>query len=89
LIDPNHDKVLELFHYRCVCCNKPADCVHEIVPRSRRPKTWMEIDNRVALCMVCHAWAHSRGAKTSAPELIRLRQKRLRDYESDYRTDSF
>jgi 5-methylcytosine-specific restriction endonuclease McrA len=73
----DRDLVLRLFNYRCVRCNKPAVVVHEIVPKSRRPKTWMELENRIALCADCHYWAHQRGAKSSAPELQRLRSERL------------
>ena len=75
--DLGREEVLRLFNYRCVRCNKPAVVVHEIVPKSRRPKTWMEIENRVPLCDECHFWAHQRGAKSSAEELKRLRSERL------------
>jgi 5-methylcytosine-specific restriction endonuclease McrA len=80
-LDSYHNYVLEIFHYRCVRCGRPTRCVHEIVPRSRRPKTWMLPDNRVAICTACHLWAHSKGARTSAPELEILRRQRLEEYE--------
>lgn len=67
------DKVLDHFGNRCVRCRSVAVVVHEIVPRSRRPRDWWLLENRVALCAVCHDWAHSRGAKSSAEELRRLR----------------
>jgi len=87
-LDSNHDKVLEIFHHRCVRCGRPSEIVHEIVPRSRRPKTWMDIDNRVVLCVDCHDWAHHRGAKTSAKELNYYRIKRIIEYARTDRSGS-
>lgn len=78
--DIYHEGVLELFHHRCVRCNRPSEWVHEIVPRSRRPKTWMLPENRVILCAPCHVWAHRYGAKSSAEELLALRGKRILEY---------
>ena len=65
--------VLRYYHYRCVRCKKSAVVVHEITPRSLRPKNWWLLENRVALCAECHSWAHERGAKSSAEELETLR----------------
>jgi len=78
--DIYHNDVLELFHHRCIKCPRPTEIVHEIVPRSRRPKTWMSPENRVSLCSECHSWAHERGARASAEELTFLREKRLLEY---------
>lgn len=69
------EKILQHFHNRCVRCKKPAKVVHEIIPRSRRPRTWMAFENRVPLCENCHFWAHKHGAKSSADELRRLRDE--------------
>lgn len=70
-------QIFNMFGNRCVRCNRLAVTIHEIVPKSRRPKTWMEIENRVPLCLECHEYAHSRGAKSSAEELTRLRREKL------------
>lgn len=72
--------VLDLFHHRCVRCGKSSESVHEIVPRSRLPKTWMLPENRVVLCFECHFWSHRYGAKSSAEELFILRKKRILEY---------
>ena len=61
------------YNNRCVRCNKPAEVIHEIIPKSRRPYTWMDIQNRVPLCVDCHNWAHTVGSRTAQPELIRLK----------------
>lgn len=79
-VDLYRELVLDEFHHRCVRCGKPSEIVHEIVPKSRRPKTWMLPENRVVLCNECHTWAHHRGASTSAEELILLRKQRLEEY---------
>lgn len=80
LYDPFRRMVLEELRCRCVRCGKYSETVHEIVPKSRRPKTWMQPENRVVLCIECHVWAHSKGAKSSAEELTRLRKQRLEEY---------
>jgi len=80
IADCYHDEVLELFRHKCVRCGRHTYIVHEIVPKSRLPKTWMMPENRVPLCDLCHAWAHQRGAASSAQELRELRTKRLLEY---------
>ena len=80
IADCYYDVVMEMFHHKCVRCGRRADSVHEIVPRSRLPKTWMLPENRVAICLTCHFWAHQKGAASSADELRRLREKRLLEY---------
>ena len=57
------------------CWSEIATSVHEIEPRSKRPRTWHFIDNRVPLCTACHEWAHSVGTKQSAKELRRRRDE--------------
>ena len=75
------DYVLEYFSRRCVRCNRMAVTVHEIVPRSKRPRDWWVLDNRIALCADCHDYAHSRGASSSADEMRRLRDAYERSRE--------
>ena len=62
-LDTLSDKeILEFFLYRCLL--NPAHkavVVHEIVPRSQRPKTWRKFENRVALCHECHDKIHREG----------------------------
>ena len=52
--DSNYDVVWDSFKGTCVLCYGAATSIHEIVPRSKIPATWMEIDNRVTLCNSCH-----------------------------------
>lgn len=78
----SNQEVIDLFRGKCVRCRKSAKTVHEIVPRSLAPKTWMKLSNRVPLCDECHEWAHSRGTNNSAEELTRLREQRLSEYAS-------
>lgn len=78
----SNQEVIDLFRGKCVRCRKPTKTVHEIVPRSLAPKTWMKLENRILLCPDCHEWAHSRGTNNSAEELIRLREQRLSEYAS-------
>ena len=78
--DCYYDMIMDMFHHKCVRCGRPAVNIHEIIPRSRLPKEWVLPENRVAVCAECHAWAHSRGAASSADELRELRKKRLLEY---------
>ena len=80
MTDCYYDIVMDMFHHKCARCGKVAVNVHEIVPKSRLPKEWVLPENRIALCLECHAWAHSRGAASSADELRELRKKRLLEY---------
>ena len=61
------------FGDRCARCGQPSIVLHEIVPKSKRPKTWDTPDNRIPLCVDCHLLAHSRGTKKSKDELTLLR----------------
>ena len=54
LRDKNWQAVWDMYKGICVLCLKPASGVHEIVPRSKLPAGWNEIDNRVPLCSECH-----------------------------------
>ena len=69
------------FNGRCARCGNVAIVLHEIVPKSKRPRTWKAKGNRISLCNDCHIWAHSRGTNGSRTELQHLR------YNSKYRTE--
>ncbi len=76
--------IFELFHFKCVRCEQKAITLHEIHPKSLRPKTWMLPENRVPVCHKCHQWAHRAGTKTSYPILGVLQQWRLREYATQH-----
>ena len=65
--------IFALFSYRCAKCGESAVTLHEIVPKSKRPKTWNEPSNRIPLCNKCHNFCHARGAKRVRDELRQLR----------------
>jgi len=62
LWDEEEQKIWKFFDYKCLKCGRPGDVIHEIVPKSRAPKTWKEFGNRVLLCVECHEWVHWMGA---------------------------
>lgn len=65
--------VLDLFNNCCARCHGTPVVVHEIIPKSKKPKDWWISENRIPLCASCHQWAHSKGYKYSQEELQRLR----------------
>lgn len=65
--------IFECFGYRCARCRKPATTLHEIVPKSKRPRDWDEKENRIPLCNECHTLVHSKGAINFEKELLNLR----------------
>jgi len=75
---PENSIVYDLYRINgvvyCVnCWINHASCIHELIPRSKRPKDWHDIDNRVPLCAACHHNAHQVGTANSAPT-IRMRR---------------
>lgn len=70
---PEEQAIFDEFGGRCARCGKPAVTLHEIVPKSRRPKTWDKQENRIPLDNDCHIWAHYRGTKRTRDELRNLR----------------
>lgn len=76
----NIEKVRKMYHERCIRCGKSSRIVHELVPKSKRPKDWWEIDNMVVLCPECHNWAHNIGTTNSKEILVFSAQRRLRQY---------
>lgn len=73
-------EIFEEFHFKCIRCLEPAIVLHEDEPKSLRPKTWREKENRSPLCKDCHSWAHYRGTKISRPILKVLKKLRLQEY---------
>ena len=43
----------------CWCLAQYANAVHEIEPKSKRPKDWDTLENRVPICTICHDLIHS------------------------------
>lgn len=79
LWSPDEQAIFDEFSGRCARDGKIAVVLHEIVPKSRRPKTWNTPENRIPLCVDCHIWAHQYGTRRSKQELTRLR------HDSKYR----
>ena len=73
LDDPTWQEVWDLFEGICVLCYGKAGSIHEIEPRSRRPKDWWELNNRVALCTYCHNQIHE-GNPLRYVEILRIKR---------------
>ncbi len=72
------EAIMDMFNGMCaVHLTHPAVCIHEIVPRSKAPKTWMEPENRIPLCHEAHELVHQQGTRRSAALLIAAREKAL------------
>lgn len=57
------DEVWEELHGVCVLCLRPASSIHEIIPRSKLPKSaLLDKENRVTLCQLCHAMVEDQGS---------------------------
>lgn len=62
-------EIFALYKGKCILyavsanCQKRAVTLHEIIPKSKRPKTWNTPDNRVPVCAECHRMIHDKGAK--------------------------
>ena len=71
-----------MFGKKCGNCHvRIATVVHEMVPRSKLPGAWNEIDNQIPLCLDCHEWVHSVvGTSIAEPILIRNRKFHLEFY---------
>ena len=79
IIETTADRELIYAIYRvngvsmCVSCiTELATEIHEIQPRSQRPKDWDEVENRVPLCGKCHRFYHHKGTRKT--------EKLLRDH---------
>lgn len=80
LWDEEEQKIWKFFDYKCLNCYMNGDVIHEIVPKSRAPKTWMKFENRVLLCVECHDLVHKCGAGAMEEYLTKLRNKWEEDY---------
>ena len=65
--------IFDEFDGRCARCGNTAIVLHEIVPKSKRPKTWNTPENRIPLDNDCHILAHMKGTRASRDELQYLR----------------
>lgn len=67
--DPVRQAVWEIYRGRCIICLGQGHDVHEIVPRSLAPQTWMAPENRVVLCREHHTQVHNEGTRAWAERL--------------------
>ena len=77
--DPEYKKIWSMFKGRCVVCQHPGNCIHEIIPRSHGEGT-MATENRVVLCDACHDKVHHDGALKWQFRLQEFREERLIAY---------
>lgn len=71
----NREEIVKLFRGRCLINpGHSGIAVHEIIPRSQKPKTWNELSNQVLLCNDCHVRIHREGARNWVERLTKLRQ---------------
>ena len=79
-LQTNRQYIRNLYGNRCVRCGRAqAGVVHEIEPRSMRPKDWFAVENCVVLCSECHEHIHQHGSQNFADEL-RNAQARVLGY---------
>ena len=69
--------ILQLYQNKCIICGDKSVTIHEIVPKSKRPRTWKTLENCVPVCHDCHETAHKYGYKNSKPVLEYWRDKRM------------
>ena len=60
--DDDEIAIFRLFNFRCLVCPRTAVVLHEIIPKSKAPKTWNRPENKVPLCAECHEEIHRHGA---------------------------
>jgi 5-methylcytosine-specific restriction endonuclease McrA len=69
----NRLQIMRLFKWRCALNpSHAANTVHEIVPRSLRPKNWWDTDNMIPLCWNCHDDVHRQGTRNFANKLRKI-----------------
>jgi len=77
--DVTYKTVMNIHHGECVLCHASFGVtVHEIIPRSLAPKTWMEVENRVPLCSVCHEKIHNMSKRDREALLYPARDRALK-----------
>lgn len=63
--------IFRLFNFMCgVCRISPAVTLHEIHPKSKRPKTWKEPKNRIPVCSSCHDRIHKEGINAKTIKIL-------------------
>lgn len=73
-------EIFALYGGKCILagvsnkCQKIAVTLHEIIPKSKRPKTWNTPENRVPICNNCHRMIHDNGAKNYVSVLTDLQK---------------
>lgn len=77
---PIEQRVWETFQYSCIVCLHHADVIHEIEPKSKRPKDWWKFENRALLCIQCHYTVHAESSRVWRKRLIEFRDLRLKQY---------
>lgn len=84
MIKSDNKTIKTIFKNRCIMCNKIADHVHEIIPKSLT-KEWDKWDNRVPLCAEDHHYVHSVGSQNIKGLLeTKRKEKLLVFYGSDF-----
>lgn len=67
-------EIFALFDGRCaINPSHKAVTLHEIIPKSLAPKTWMLPENRIPLCNSCHRMVHDEGSVKYRQKLRKIR----------------
>jgi len=67
-------EIFDLYGGKCIMCKHKAVTLHEIIPKSKRPKTWNTPENRVPVCNKCHRMIHDKGSKNYISVLTDLQK---------------
>lgn len=78
-------EIFALYDGRCILCRHGAVTLHEIIPKSKCPKTWNTPENRVPVCNKCHRKIHDTGAKHFASVLTDLQQNATKRHKTKER----
>ena len=77
--DKNYDEVMRIYGGKCILCGASFGVtVHELVPKSLAPKTWMKVSNRVTLCAVHHEYVHRLSRRDRDELLFPARDRALK-----------
>ncbi len=72
------DACMNYFSGRCAAhrLDHPAACVHEIIPRSKRPRSyWKDPLNLIPICAELHEQVHKEGAANWHDRLVAARKE--------------
>lgn len=68
------DQIMADADNKCQVCRKnTAVTVHEIVPKSLRPRDWWVYENRIAVCNECHETIHREGTRKWKQRLLQAK----------------